>query len=146
MKVVEYPEAILRQKAQPIVEITEDLKQCAEEMLKIMREYNGVGLAGPQVGIGYQICVADIPKSKKVKKLVMINPKLLDSTPHKPAIQDEGCLSIPGRQVEKKRAHECRIEYTDLNKNKCKLYLKGRDARVVLHELDHLAGRLIIDP
>lgn len=145
MNIFEYPAQELRNENKPILEITEDLKQVTQEMLRLMKNRHGVGLAGPQIGLNYQVCVMDILGSKKLKNIVMINPKITSSTPHRPSVDIEACLSLPGISIYKRRANECTVTYTDIDNKQCKLRLKNYDARVIQHELDHLSGRLITD-
>lgn len=145
MQIVQYPNSQLKEPSLPIVAITDEIKQLAKDMLEFMKKSGGVGLASNQIGFNYQLAVVDLPKSTKLKDLVIINPQVLNYTIHDPCFLDEQCLSIPGKSVDKKRGYRLDIKYTNLDGKVKKLYLRGLEARIVAHELDHLNGRLIID-
>lgn len=130
---------VLRKKSRPIDEINDRIKQLAEDMIETMREAEGVGLAGPQVGILRRIVVIDVGEGP----IVMINPKIKSINGSQ--IGFEGCLSIPNVSEEVERPQEVEVEFTDLEGNT--QTLKGKDllARAICHEVDHLDGILFID-
>ena len=84
---------VLTKKCREITEITPKIRELAEDMLDTMYEANGVGLAGPQVGVLKRIVVIDIGEGP----VVMINPVILETSGEQTG--DEGCLSLPGRQA-----------------------------------------------
>ena len=149
-----YGDEILRKKAEPIKEITPEIKDLAADMLRIMYEAKGVGLAAEQIGRTEAICVIDVPedcqdpddyeKNKAIEMpLVMINPEV--SEPLGTSRGKEGCLSLPELYMDVTRAKSIAVEYTDLNGERKKVRAYGFLARAVQHETDHLDGKLFID-
>jgi peptide deformylase len=111
-------------------------------MIELMHEHNGVGLAGPQVGICRRIFVAN-PTGEPENDCVYINPELSDLTGM--VESDEGCLSIPEVRVNLKRAKRCRVRAMDATGAPIDITAEDLLSRIVQHETDHLNGRLIID-
>ncbi len=138
LKIVKYPDSVLRKKCKEVEEITPEVKKLIEDMAKTMGKNNGVGLAAPQVGILKRIIVFETPDGPKG----FINPKILKKQ-KETEIMEEGCLSFPGLFLKIKRAKEIEIEALDENGGKIKV--QGFLARVLQHEIDHLDGILFID-
>lgn len=137
-----YPTPVLMEKAQPVQEFTDDLRQLADRMVEIMIEAQGVGLAGPQAGVNLRIFIASIDGTAESAK-VYINPDIqvegpLDSV-------EEGCLSLPGVFGKIKRYTRCTITAYDLDGNQFTETAEGLQARIFQHEFDHLEGRMIKD-
>ncbi|MDR2701924.1 MAG: peptide deformylase [Spirochaetaceae bacterium] len=132
---------LLRQKAVPVKNIDNEIRKIAENMLKIMHEGKGVGLAGPQVGLLKRIFVThaegDGPR-------VFINPSII-WTSQEQVNYEEGCLSLPGVYAEVKRPGKIKIQAWNEKGRAFTLDLTGLLARVVQHEYDHLEGVLFID-
>jgi len=139
LPIVTHPDPVLRQKAQPIKKITKKVKKLAPNMLETMYAAEGVGLAGPQVGVGKRIIVIDIGDGP----LVLINPQILNKSGQ--ARDVEGCLSIPGRNAYVTRAAKVRVTGLDLDGRRVELEGEGYLARAFQHEIDHLDGVLFID-
>ncbi|MDP8266921.1 MAG: peptide deformylase [Candidatus Aceula meridiana] len=139
LEIKKYPEIILRKKCQPVNRITEREKNLFQQMLFIMHHFDGIGLAGPQIGIQKQVIVADIGEGS----LFLANPKIIDKR-GSDALK-EGCLSIPEVYIKISRSYE--IVVTGLNQKgeTQEINAKGLMARVLQHEIDHLEGKLIID-
>ena len=129
-------------KAQPVEEINDDIRQLADRMADIMVEAKGVGLAGPQAGINLRIFVASADGTKENAK-VYINPTIKVEG----AIQaiEEGCLSLPGIYGKIKRYSKCTVTATDLDGNEFTEVGEDLPARIFQHEYDHLEGRMIKD-
>lgn len=147
-----YDDPILRKKAEPIAAITEDVKKLVEEMQETMDACNGIGLAAPQVHHSIQLFIIREPTNKTTDKdkiewgkvKVFINPKI--SCPSaKTWIASEGCLSIPNIYADVDRPEEITVEYTDIDGQMLKQRFSGWEARVILHENDHIDGILFID-
>ena len=144
-----YGDPILRKMADPVQEITDDLKTLVAEMIETMDACDGVGLAAPQVHHSIQLFIIRPPIEKEGKYeagplKVMINPKL--SAPSKEMwTVGEGCLSIPTIHADVERPAEITVEYTDLDGKKHKERCSGWEARVIMHENDHIRGVLFID-
>jgi peptide deformylase len=145
-----YGDKILREKAKPIEVITEEIRTLARDMIETMDKSNGIGLAAPQVGHSIRLFVVrnyiEAPNAQLTLSAphVYINPKL--SNPSLKKVEDtEGCLSIPGIRGEVERPLKITIEALDLNGNPFIEHLEGINARVRMHENDHLNGVLFID-
>ena len=139
------PDPRLRAVADPIVEIDEDIKTLAKDMLETMYEAPGIGLAAPQVGELKRIVVMDLSKDDEPKNpIVMINPEILKFS-EETVTTEEGCLSIPELYYDVERPAEVTVRYTDLDGKVQETEAKDRLAICVQHELDHLDGVLYID-
>jgi len=134
-----YGDPVLRKKAATVTSIGSGERILIKAMLAAMYENKGVGLAAPQVGISQQIFVADAGDGP----LGIINPKIIKKTGSIKV--EEGCLSIPGVQVNVSRPKEIWVRYTDENGDKVETHLTELLARIFLHENDHLQGKLIVD-
>ena len=147
-----YGNPVLRKQAQPISEITPEIRALAEGMLKLAEECEGLGLAANQVGSLHRIFVfryfLEFPDEDKEPKLtplqVCINPKILEISEEKERAID-GCLSIPGIQIYSERPNRVLIEAQNIEGETFQLELTGYNARIFLHENDHLDGVLNID-
>ncbi|MBV9850707.1 MAG: peptide deformylase [Armatimonadetes bacterium] len=131
--------AILKQISKPVLKITEDVAELAEQMQIIMRAANGVGLAAPQLGILQRIIVYDAGDGFHA----LINPKILQRKGTQVGV--EGCLSIPGLQGDVERAAEVVVKAQDQFGKPVRIRGEGLAARVLQHEIDHLDGILFID-
>jgi peptide deformylase len=138
----QYPDPVLRMRANDVQKLEGDLRQLAERMTKLMQEAAGVGLAANQVGVlqrmfVFQPTVEDEPRA-------MVNPEIVERS-DEVELDDEGCLSMQGVLVPVERNLRVTIEARDVDGEEVRLELEGMSARVVQHELDHLDGTLIID-
>jgi peptide deformylase len=138
--VVKVPNAVLRQKAKPIAKLGKKHQILIDEMIRIMRKANGIGLAAPQIGVLDRIVVI-APGGMRPTPLV--NPVIFDAEGE--AIGEEGCLSIPGLYGDVLRARSIRVEAYDRKGRPIEFEMEGMPARVVQHEVDHLDGVLFID-
>jgi peptide deformylase len=111
-----------------------------EQMIQLMIEENGRGLAASQVGINARVFVMKTENLKDVTTpFAVFNPKVLAEDPE--LVQDyEGCLSFPNLFLPVKRPKHIVVEFLDRDNNKCIIRLDDIDARCFLHELDHLNG------
>ena len=140
--IVKYPDPRLRQVCAPVVEFGDDLRRLTERMVQLMNDRNGVGLAGPQVGIRQRLFVCN-PTGEPGDNHILINPQL--SNLEGAADGEEGCLSIPDVLVPIRRAQRCTIQAQDVEGNPFELAGQDLQARVWQHEHDHLQGKLILD-
>ncbi len=144
LKVVTYGRKVLRKKAEPIGEITEEIRRLGQEMLEAMYQEGGVGLAAPQVGISKRIIVLDgTPVDPAIKPMILINPEILERKGEETG--REGCLSLPGIEVDVKRAKEIRLRAKSAEGKILDFEAKGFFARIIQHETDHLNGILLLD-
>lgn len=134
-------EDILRQKAQPVPEVTDEIRQLAEDMFETMIEADGVGLACPQIGKSLRMFV--LIADDDVRR-VFINPTII-KTSEEVSDYDEGCLSIP--QVYETITRPSKVTVQALNEKGRPFTLEadGFLARIIQHEYDHLDGVLYID-
>ncbi|MDA1061023.1 MAG: peptide deformylase [bacterium] len=136
---------ILRAKSVPVKHFDEGLKKFVLQMKKSMESAKGLGIAAPQVGKNIRVFWVVLNYDKKDQVAVaMVNPKIV-SRSRDTEIGEEGCLSLPGVYGKVERFREITVEYFDLDEVRHSLTLEGLDARVVLHENDHIDGILFID-
>jgi peptide deformylase len=132
---------MLRQKAKPVKDINNELRETAARMLELMHKDKGVGLAGPQVGLSRRIFVTH---AEGDEPRVFINPSLI-WTSQEQVKYEEGCLSVPGLWAEVVRPEKIKVQAWNENGRAFTLEASGVLARVIQHEYDHLEGRLFID-
>ena len=127
LKIVLYPDERLRERAQEIKEMTDEVRQMSQDMLDTMYDGNGIGLAANQVGILKRIIVMDVEQKHlqdgstlRVTPLVFFNPEITWASEEK-APYVEGCLSIPGINASVMRPKEIKIKYRNENFDECEL-------------------------
>ncbi|MDD3224002.1 MAG: peptide deformylase [Clostridium sp.] len=130
---------ILRKNSKTVVKIDDRLLTLIEDMKETMYNANGVGLAAPQVGILKKVVVIDVGEGP----IVLINPEIIEEKGS--VIDEEGCLSIPGRQEKVDRPAYVKVKC--LNEKGKEVIIEGEEllARAICHETDHLYGILFID-
>lgn len=138
-EIVTYPNQILRKQAVAISKPDKSIKALINEMIQIMEEAHGLGLAANQIGVLYKIIVYNEGSGPKY----ILNPKITNFEGEQ--IGPEGCLSFPGLQGEVKRAERVEIKGNDLKGKSIKIKAEGLLARIFQHETDHLNGTLFID-
>ena len=138
----QYPDPVLRLRAQDVEEFDSDLVQLVERMTRLMRDAMGVGLAANQVGILRRVVVLQTEGDEEPR--VLVNPEILDRSGETEE-DTEGCLSLQGVVVPVERALRLRVEARDAEGLPVELELEGLAARVAQHEVDHLDGVLIVD-
>ena len=127
---------VLEKICKPVKELTPRTKELIEDMLDTMYEANGVGLAGPQVGVLKRIVVIDIGEGP----VVMINPVILEKSGEQTG--DEGCLSLPGKAGTVTRPNYVKARAFDENMEEYEIEGTELMARAICHELDHLDGHM----
>ncbi len=132
---------ILKKKAKDIEVIDDKIKELAMDMMETMHKFDGIGLAGPQVGILKRIIVIDL--YEEGMQFILINPVIVKTKGEQLVV--EGCLSYPNQFGKVKRPKE--VEVVALNLEGEKIRLKGKDllAQALCHEIDHLNGEVFID-
>ena len=118
---------ILTKECKPVKEMNERTLELIEDMFETMYENNGVGLAAPQVGVRKRVVVIDVEDGNQY---VLINPEILETSGSQTG--QEGCLSVPAKAL-----NENMEEYL--------IEADGLLARCILHECDHLDGKLYVD-
>jgi peptide deformylase len=136
---------ILRKKSLPVSKFDKKLKKFLKDMTETMIKKDGVGLAAPQVGVNERIVVINFRIAKsKWQTIPLFNPEILDAS-LATKCEDEGCLSLPGVVGKVDRFEKVIAKFLDEKGEKQVLELKGLNARVIQHEIDHLDGILFID-
>ena len=146
LAITTYGMNILRKKTKPVAGIDDSVINLVRDMFYTMDKASGIGLAAPQVNLEMSLAVIDlsgIEEHKGDKPLVLINPEVIDS--HGLVTMEEGCLSIPDVRAEVERPEEIHLRFYDFDMKEVDLELKGFKARVAMHEIDHLNGKLFID-
>ncbi len=138
-KIVEIGDEKLRKVCKPVEKFDKRLQVLLDDMADTMYEANGVGLAGPQVGILRRVAVIDVGEGL----FKMINPEIVEREGEQSG--PEGCLSVPGRSGIVTRPNVVTVKYTDENGEPVTLRAEEFFARAICHELDHLDGVLYID-
>jgi peptide deformylase len=140
-----YGDPVLRRKAEPVREITDDIRELVREMKRIMYEERGVGLAAPQVGALQRVFVLDVPGDDNAAptRLTAINPVIVAA--HGESNEEEGCLSIPGIRERVRRPERIVAEALDLDGRRYTIEAGDLLSRAFQHELDHLDGVLFVD-
>ena len=139
-EIVKYPDAILKSRCSAVTFVGKEEKDLLQSMAKTMYLNCGVGLAASQVGIKKQLAVVDIGDKRLIK---LVNPSVVEKQGTQ--IMEEGCLSIPNVYIQIKRPNQIKIKSLDENGREFRLEASGLLARAILHEIDHLKGRLIVD-
>lgn len=142
LEIVLWPHPVLLGGTQAVERVDEDLRRIAAEMRRVMFELRGVGLAAPQVGIARRMMLV-CPSGQPGDEEVVLNPEILEAEGSE--VGEEGCLSFPGIYGDVARACRIRVRYLGMDGRDRELTLEGFVARVFLHELDHLDGRVFID-
>lgn len=132
---------ILRKKAREVENVDDKIRELLNDMLETMHKYNGVGLAGPQVGILKRVIVIDLYDGEE--PLLLVNPKIIKSKGKQEV--DEGCLSFPNEYAKIIRPKEVVVEALNENGEKVKIVAKDLLAQALSHEIDHLDGILFVD-
>ena len=133
---------ILRKTAREVAEVDDRIKELLQDMLETMHKYNGVGLAGPQVGILKRIIVIDLYDD--VSKFCLINPEIVEKSKETVELE-EGCLSYPNQFGKVVRSAKVKVKALDLNGKKVTLEAEGLLAQALQHEIDHLNGEVFKD-
>lgn len=130
---------ILRQETRPVEVVTDELRRLADDMFETMYAARGIGLAAPQVGHSERIAVVDVDD----RPLVVINPEIVLAEGRQKG--EEGCLSIPDIYGDVERAMRVVVRALDRDGAPYEIDATELLARCLLHEIDHLHGRLFID-
>jgi peptide deformylase len=153
LKVARLGHPILRQIAEPVPPEgigAPALQRFIDDLIETMVEYDGAGLAAPQVHVSQQIVVFEVeqnpryPDAEHIPLTVLINPKI---TPTTQQVEEdwEGCLSLPDLRGKVPRYTQVRVEAYDRAGKKLNYVVRDFHARVVQHECDHLIGKVFVD-
>ena len=147
------PDPVLREKSAPVAAVGERERALFLKMSEIMRAHDGLGLAAPQVGVPARMIAIDAGAIEERehagtgaegKFLFFANPMVVDASAED-CIYEEGCLSVPTIYADVERPEWVEVEYFDFHGERRRLRADGLLARCLLHEMDHLDGKLFID-
>jgi peptide deformylase len=136
----QWPDPVLKLRAEEVVEFDDDLRRLVERMQALMAEARGIGLAGNQAGVLRRVFVFRIEDEPRAA----VNPAIVAPS-EELETADEGCLSMQGVLVPVERPSAVTLEAHDAEGKPYRLELEGLAARVVQHEVDHLDGVLILE-
>lgn len=155
-----FGDPVLRQSGRKIEKFDDQLASLSQEMIEVMRESDGIGLAAQQIGIAEQLCVMDVPEHPEYPILCVLDGKALSPSllmpmslanpvvsplPSDEYYYEEGCLSFPGINADVARPEKISVSYQDMDGVAHTLECDGLLARCIQHEVDHLNGVLFID-
>ncbi|HPO01777.1 peptide deformylase [Treponema zuelzerae] len=141
MKVMTLGDEVLRIKAEPVAEVTDEIRELIREMFVTMKVEDGIGLAAPQIGKSIRLFV--VQADDDVER-AFINPQIIETSLETESYE-EGCLSIPKQYEEVIRPSRVTVQALNERGRRFTLEADGLLARVIQHEYDHLDGVLFID-
>lgn len=137
-----FPDPRLRNRARPVEQVDDSVRQLLDDMLETMYEAPGIGLASTQVNDSRRVVVIDISENHDAP-LCLINPEILERSGEEE--MEEGCLSVPGVYETVRRADQVRVQALDREGNPLEMAAEGLLAVCIQHEIDHLDGKLFVD-
>ena len=144
LSVIQYPHPTLRFESKPVRRVDKQLRDFAAQMLDLMYEHEGVGLAANQVNLPIRMFVLNATgKRGEGEEMVLINPEL--QLPKGSDLMKEGCLSLPGLRGTVRRPKSIRVSAYDLTGNPIEINADDFLARIMMHENDHLDGVMFFD-
>ena len=138
--IVKKGDDVLTKMCRPVEKFDEKLCTLLDDMYETMEDANGVGLAAPQVGVRKRVVVIDVEDGNQY---VLINPEILETSGSQTG--QEGCLSVPGKCGQVTRADHVKAKALNENMEEYVIEADGLLARCILHECDHLDGKLYVD-
>ncbi|MEM7053841.1 MAG: peptide deformylase [Pseudomonadota bacterium] len=142
LSILQYPDPRLRRVAEPVTEVTDSIRQLADDMLETMYASRGIGLAATQVDRHIRMLVLDLSETQDQPQL-FINPEIINRTGKQ--ICDEGCLSVPGEYAKVERAEHIRVRALDRDGETFEIDADELLAVCIQHEIDHLDGKVFVD-
>lgn len=140
-QVVTIGDEILREKAKEVTKFDERIYKLLNNMMETLTQQDGVGLAAPQIGVSKRVIIAYNEERDTVVEL--INPEIVSYSGE--IVDNEGCLSVPGRVGRVNRAKDIVVKGKNAAGQPVELKATGMFARIIQHEIDHLDGILFID-
>jgi len=139
-----YGDPVLRLPTAPLESIDGTIDTLVRNMYATQVKQKGIGLSGPQIGLSRRLFTVDTTELvKDGRPQAFINPEITGTDGE--AVYEEGCLSFPGVYFDVRRPRKVGLRYIDLEGNEQAIEADGVLARIILHEFDHLEGRLFID-
>ena len=143
LQILRYPDPRLYTVAKPIAEVTDEIRALADDMIQVMYESDGVGLAATQVDRHIRLIVMDTSETHDQPR-VLINPELVESSDDW-VLGEEGCLSVPQVYEKVERHARVRVKALDRDGKPYEFEAEGLTAVCVQHEMDHLMGKVFVD-
>jgi peptide deformylase len=144
LPIVKYGDPVLQKEGEEVSNIDGKLADFIQNMFETMYGAKGCGLAAPQVSLSKKLFVMDVSGGKETKeRIVCINPQIVESKGT--VVTEEGCLSFPGIYIEVERPEIVTVSATDLDGKEFTFEVDGLAARCVLHETDHINGKVFIE-
>ncbi|MCV3271810.1 peptide deformylase [Roseobacter sinensis] len=140
---LQWPDARLRATADPVDEITDEIRTLWEEMIETMDAMPGVGLAAPQIGVMLQVAVVDASDARN-RRIRLANPEILDTSAVM-NVHDEASPNLPGVSAKVSRPRGVAVRYMDETGMYVRRDFAGLEATSVQHQIDHLQGRMYFD-
>lgn len=149
---------VLKAVAAPVLQVTPEIRQLANDMLVALRVFNGIGIAAPQYGVSLRLVILDVPQDsvdpENVSQgeemllpsmpLALVNPEIVSFSEHT-SERDEGCLSVPDFFAPVRRPDKVLLHSSTLSGQVIDCECGGLLGRCIQHELDHLDGYLFTD-
>lgn len=146
-EIITVPDPVLKQIAQPVSGVDDNIRTQMDAMLETMYDAPGIGLAANQVNLLNRVLVMDLSSredEEEAAPICMANPEVIWQS-EEMSVMEEGCLSIPKQYAEVERPAIVRVKYLDYNGKEAELEAEGLLSHCVQHEIDHLNGVLFID-
>ena len=145
LEIIVAPDPRLKRRAEPVDKVDDAIRKIMDDMLDTMYAANGIGLAGPQVGILKRIIVVDVSREEGVREpLQMANPEVIWESDDERSYE-EGCLSLPEHFAEVVRPEAVKVRYLDRENEIRTIDADDILATCIQHEIDHLDGVLFVD-
>ena len=142
LKILQYPDERLHTVADPVPEVTDEIRALVRDMADTMYAAPGVGLAATQVDVHRRVIVIDVSDTRD-QLLVLINPEITARSGE--SDYEEGCLSVPGVFGKVPRAERVTVEALNRNGEPFQLDTDGLLAVCIQHEMDHLLGKVFVE-
>ena len=143
LDILEFPDPRLRNVAQPVEQVDDELRELIDNMFETMYQAPGIGLAASQVNVHKRVLVIDVSEERNEPR-VFINPEVTPLTEETGELE-EGCLSVPGFNETVERPERVHVRALDYHGEPFEMEAEGLLAVCLQHELDHLNGRLFVD-
>ncbi|MFL6624074.1 MAG: peptide deformylase [Sulfurifustaceae bacterium] len=141
-QILQYPDARLRRTAEPVQEVSDEVRTLVSDMAETMYNAPGIGLAAIQVGVPQRVVVIDLSEERNQLQ-VFINPEIVEREGEQ--LMEEGCLSVPGIFEPVTRAGRVRVRALDRDGRPFEMDATGLLATCIQHEIDHLDGKVFVD-
>lgn len=144
LNIISAPDAIFKQKATPVAEVNDNIRQVANDMLDTMYYNRAYGIGANMVGVTEQIAVVDLREKGQKNPIVLINPEIIEYS-KETDLMEEGSLSFPAISAHVVRASKIKVKFLNLEGKEQILEAEGFLARVIQHEVDYLYGKVFLD-